>query len=82
MKNNEWQLQEAKNKFSEVIQHALAEGPQEITRHGEKTAVILSFQDFIKLKKKKDDLATFFQKSPLKGMIFERQKDFPRMIDL
>jgi prevent-host-death family protein len=31
-----WQLQEAKNKFSEVVDQAVKFGPQEITRHGKK----------------------------------------------
>ncbi|MEO8248466.1 MAG: type II toxin-antitoxin system prevent-host-death family antitoxin [Burkholderiales bacterium] len=29
-----WQVQEAKNRFSELIDKALAEGPQVVTRHG------------------------------------------------
>ena len=33
-----WQIQEAKNKFSEMLDAALEQGPQIITRRGEKTA--------------------------------------------
>ena len=29
-----WQVQEAKNRFSEVIERALRDGPQVVTRHG------------------------------------------------
>lgn len=29
-----WQVQEAKNHFSELIERALREGPQTVTRHG------------------------------------------------
>jgi antitoxin Phd len=29
-----WQVQEAKNRFSEVIDKALKDGPQVVTRHG------------------------------------------------
>lgn len=29
-----WQVQEAKNRFSEVIERALHDGPQTVTRHG------------------------------------------------
>jgi prevent-host-death family protein len=36
-----WQLQEAKNRFSEVVEEALKEGPQVITRRGVETAVVL-----------------------------------------
>lgn len=33
-----WQVQEAKNRFSEMIEQALAHGPQVITRHGREVA--------------------------------------------
>lgn len=29
-----WQVQEAKNHFSELVERALHEGPQTVTRHG------------------------------------------------
>ncbi len=37
-----WQLQEAKNRFSEVVDEALTEGPQVVTRRGEEVVVIVS----------------------------------------
>jgi len=46
--NNTWQLQEAKNCFSEVVNEALLHGPQIITRHGEETAVVMSITDYKK----------------------------------
>lgn len=42
----DWQLQDAKNQFSKVVQKARFEGPQEITVRGERTAVILSAKDY------------------------------------
>ncbi|ANM09666.1 prevent-host-death protein [Rhizobium leguminosarum bv. trifolii] len=42
----EWQLQEAKNKFSKVVQKARDEGPQVVTLRGERTAVVLSARDY------------------------------------
>jgi prevent-host-death family protein len=42
----EWQLQDAKNQFSKVVQKARYEGPQEITLRGERTAVVLSARDY------------------------------------
>lgn len=42
----EWQLQDAKNQFSKVVQKARHEGPQEITVRGERTAVVLSARDY------------------------------------
>ena len=41
-----WQLQDAKNKFSQVINDAVSAGPQIITRHGAEVAVVLSYQEY------------------------------------
>ena len=76
-----WQLQEAKNKLSEVVDRALEDGPQEITRHGKKTAVIISMQEYKKLKNQKGNLVDFFRKSPLSGIDFDCRKDFPRKVE-
>jgi antitoxin Phd len=46
--NKLWQLQEAKNCFSEVVNEALLHGPQIITRHGQETAVLMSIADYKK----------------------------------
>lgn len=42
----EWQLQDAKNQFSKVVQKARLEGPQVVTVRGERTAVVLSARDY------------------------------------
>ena len=78
----EWQLQEAKNKFSEVVDQALKNGPQEITRHGKKTAVLLSMKDYRALLGRKGNLADFFRESPLREIAIERNRDLPRSIDI
>ena len=44
-----WQLQEAKARFSELVQKALDEGPQTVTRHGRDTVVVLSSEAYRKL---------------------------------
>ena len=38
-----WALQDAKNRLSEVVERALHDGPQTITRRGKDTAVLLDF---------------------------------------
>ena len=45
----EWQLQDAKNRFSEVVQRARREGPQIVTLRGERAAVVLSSEDYDRL---------------------------------
>jgi len=46
---NEWQLQEAKNKFSQVIKEADKGIPQFITVHGKQKVVVLSAEAYQKL---------------------------------
>jgi antitoxin Phd len=79
-----WQLQEAKNRFSEVVEEALHHGPQMVTRHGEETVIVLSIKDYRKLSKPKESLVEFFQNSPLRGVELDltRSKDLPRDVDL
>ena len=79
-----WQLQDAKNRFSEVVQKALEYGPQIITRRGINTVVIMSVEDYQQLTKPKMDIVEFFRKSPLKGAGIDltRDKDMGREIDL
>ena len=38
----EWQIQQAKNRFSELIERARNEGPQTVTRHGEPVAQVVA----------------------------------------
>jgi antitoxin Phd len=42
-----WKLQDAKARFSEVVDRALHDGPQVVTRHGENTVVIVAYREFI-----------------------------------
>ncbi len=79
-----WQLQDAKNKFSEVINDAISRGPQVITRHGEQVAVVISFSDYTRIRPPENSLVEFFQSSPLAGieLDLERDKSLPREPDL
>ena len=48
-----WQLQDARARFSELIEDALAKGPQIVTRRGVDTAVVVLVDDWRKLKDEK-----------------------------
>jgi len=84
MKNNTWQLQEAKSKFSQLVEDAIHKEPQIVTKHGDKAVVVLSFEEYTKITKPKTDLVKFFRESPLSEMMLEitRNKDIPRDINL
>jgi antitoxin Phd len=73
-----WQIQEAKNKLSEVIARALKQGPQLITRHGQKTVVVVSYTEYEKLRKSQGRLSEFFHASPLAGVDLARDKSLAR----
>jgi len=70
-----WQLQKAKNKFSQVVDEAQRSGPQIITRRGAKAAVILSFEDYRRIMAPHKKLSTFFQESPLAQSDLDLERD-------
>lgn len=79
-----WQLQQAKGQLSQVVNEALSDGPQIITRHGVETAVLLSYDDYKRLRPPEGDLVEFFSHSPFREheLDFERSRDLGRDIDL
>ena len=70
-----WQLQEAKNKLSEVLDEALVHGPQLITRRGKETAIVLSYADYRNLLSSQQKLSEFFRESPLAGLELDLTRD-------
>ena len=72
---NTWQLQEAKNKFSNLVDKAHRDGPQFVTKHGKESVVIIAVEDYQKLNKPKSDLVSFLKKSPLSGINIDLARD-------
>lgn len=83
-KQKHWQLQEAKNRFSRLVEQAQHNGPQIVTKHGKETVVIISVNEYRRLVRPKKDLVRFFQESPLVGEDIDltRSKETPRDIEL
>ena len=81
---NSWQLQNAKNKFSNLVDKAQHDGPQVVTKHGKDAVVVLSIDEYKKLIKPKTSLLKFFQNSPVAkiNLDIKRNKDLPRDIEL
>ncbi|MGL5836512.1 MAG: type II toxin-antitoxin system Phd/YefM family antitoxin [Waterburya sp.] len=73
---NQWQLQEAKNKFSQVVKQAQQGKPQYITVHGKPTAVVVSIEDYQKLNLSQTSLS-----EALMTPIIEQDLDFSRSQD-
>ena len=79
---NVWQLQEAKNQFSLVVDNALSHGPQTVTRHGEPAVMVVSVADFKKRQPKKKTILELFK--PIQGAELELSRDpsLPRDVSL
>jgi len=79
-----WTVAEAKAKFSEIIQRAMSEGPQTITRKGRTAAVVVGADEWQRKTKRVGNLAEFFAASPLRGsgLKVPRLKKHPRKISL
>ena len=78
-----WQVQEAKSRFSEVIETAEKKGPHIITRHGAERAVVLSIADFRSLTAHKPGLKEYLLGGPkVDSFEIERERDTGRVIKL
>lgn len=81
---DEWQLQEAKNRLSRVVEEARRGTPQTITLRGTPTAVVVSFETYQELTRPRSSLSEFFRTSPLHDieLDLERSRDTGREIEL
>ncbi len=80
-----WQVQEAKNRLSELLRCAEEEGPQVITWHGQDRAVVLSAESYRRLAKPRErrDLKTLLLGGPrVEGFEPGDANLSPRDIDL
>jgi prevent-host-death family protein len=59
-----WQVQEAKQRFSEVLRAVEHDGPQTITRHGEEVAVILDIDLYRRLTAPRQDFKAVLMSFP------------------
>jgi antitoxin Phd len=83
----DWQIQTAKARFSEVFRRARTDGPQRITRQGKEGVVMISDEQYARLvvkRRQPKSIVQFFRESPLAGLDLdlERDKDTGRDIEL
>ena len=74
-----WQLQEAKAKFSEVVEAALHEGPQAVTRRGEQVVVVVSYEAFVALTQANTSLDDALAGAPEELVIERDRSPVPRI---
>lgn len=78
-----WQLQEAKQRFSEVVRQAEANGPQIVTRHGQEVVVVLSADEYRRLQSGRPDFKEFLMAAPrLDVLDIRRDPTSARIVDL
>ncbi len=86
-----WQVQEAKQRFSAMLRAVHSDGPQTITRHGEEIAVVVDIEEYRRLTAPRRSLTEVLLGPPhfdaevvsvLAGVEAERKADLPREIDL
>jgi antitoxin Phd len=82
-----WKLEDAKNRFSEVVRLAVAHEPQRVTRNGRDAVVVISAEDYEQLTAP-GTLLEFLQRSPLAEavrngeLLLERPRDMGRELEL
>jgi prevent-host-death family protein len=78
-----WQLQEAKQRFSEIVRQAHDDGPQVVTRHGEEVAVVVSIEEYRRLTGSKPDFKDFLRSAPdLAALDIHRPDERARGVEL
>jgi prevent-host-death family protein len=78
-----WQLQTAKQKFSELVERALTEGPQIVTRRGKPAVVVVEVEEFRRLQEDGSEFKRFLREAPDFTLLeIERSAATGRTVDL
>ncbi len=78
-----WQLQQAKQQFSRVVELARAEGPQTVTRNGKEVAVVLDVAEYRRLRSDGGAFKRFLTSAPdFAQLELERSAEPARAIEL
>lgn len=59
-----WQLQAAKQHFSDLVERARRDGPQIVTKHGKDAVVVISVEDYRRLRGGEPSLIEFIRQAP------------------
>lgn len=77
-----WQLHAAKNRFSELVERAMNDGPQTVTRRGRPAVIVVSVEDYRRLCEPRADLVDFLLAAPLRGLDLSRDEAAEREVTL
>lgn len=82
MTQREWQLADAKNRFSELVREALTHGPQRVRRRDE-AVVVLDAKEYERLAGRRMNFKDFLMQGPsFEGVDLTRSDDTGRRIKL
>ena len=76
---DEWKLADAKNRFSELVDKACAEGPQIVTRNGRKTVVVIPYEQFEKERQRSGSNRNFVEHLLAIPPAADDEPDFERL---
>ncbi len=82
--NSEWQLQQAKGNFSQLIKRAAGGDAQVVTVHGKPTAVVVSAEEYARLTRRRGKLSSALLRPDLaaEDLDISRSRDSGRDIAL
>lgn len=78
-----WPIQDAKSRFSELIDKAISQGAQQITRHGKEVALVIANKDYEQLANSDNSLIQTLLNAPRgEELDIARSKEPVRELDL
>ena len=82
--SSEWQLQEAKGNFSQLVKRAAGGDAQTVTVHGKPTAVVISAEEYARLTRRRGKLSGALLRPDLSAedLDISRSRDTGRDVNL
>jgi antitoxin Phd len=78
-----WQLQAAKQRFSELVERARRDGPQVVTKHGKDAVVVVSAEEYQRMRGEGPSLVEFIRSAPDFDVLdLDRARDRGRQVEL
>lgn len=84
MSSEDWPIAEAKAHFSRLVDRAVTDGPQTVTRNGRPTAMVVSIDEWERRTRRTGTLSEFFASAPpaTAELVVDRDAGPPREPDL
>ncbi|MFO7849951.1 MAG: type II toxin-antitoxin system Phd/YefM family antitoxin [Spirochaetia bacterium] len=77
-----WHLQNAKARFSELVNVCLESGAQLVTRHGREAVAVMPAEEYRRITASAQSLKEFFLSAPRAELDVERPRDTGREVEV